>query len=269
VSGIATSPRGFVGSGRWDVSRWFLAGIVALAAHLGGGALALMHWPENPTSDAAAGALVVELAPMPAVAPVNTPDLAHGPQVQEAMPTQEASRQLAEPEEIALSAEPSPAPDPEVSTAPERPEPKEQPKDESAREAEREKQDDPATAVLATAPPRVDAAPSPAPPSPGRSAMLARAQATWQKALIEHLNKHKRYPEAARSRRAQGTVVVAFKLDHGGRVVTSQVTRSSGSRPLDEEALAVLQRANPLPAPPHHLSGPALELVLPIQFRIK
>jgi periplasmic protein TonB len=266
---MTASPQDIVRLRRSDVVRWLAAGIVVLIAHLGGVALALMQWPESPASDDTAGALVVELAPLPAVARVDTPDLAHGPLMQEAAPTQEASKQLPEPERITVPAEPSPAPDPQVAVAPERPEPKEQPKDEAAREAEREEQDDTATAALATAPPRVDAESSPAPPSPGRSATLARAQATWQKALIDHLNKHKRYPEAARSHRAQGTVVVAFKLDHGGRVVTSQVTRSSGSRPLDDEALAVLQRANPLPAPPDHLSGSALELVLPIQFRIK
>jgi protein TonB len=249
--------------------RWVAAGIVVLAAHLGGVALAVMHWPENPRSEDVAGAFVLELAPLPAAAPVGSPDLAHGPLMEEVAPAQEASKQRAEPEKITLPGEPSPAPDPEVSAVPERPEPKERPKDETVQQAEGEREEDSATAALATSPPRVDAQPSPAPSSPGQSATLARSQATWQKALIGHLNKHKRYPAAARSHREQGTVVVTFKLDRRGHVTASHVTRSSGSRPLDEEALAVLLRASPLPAPPAHLSGAALELVLPIHFEIR
>ena len=121
------------------------------------------------------------------------------------------------------------------------------------------------------APPRVEAQPAPsaAPPSPGRAPSLERVQASWQKRLINHLNRHKRYPDAARSRHAQGTVVVAFKIDRFGQLVASHVTKSSGSPALDDEALAVLQRASPLPAPPEQMPGAMLDLVLPIQFRIK
>ena len=63
--------------------------------------------------------------------------------------------------------------------------------------------------------------------------------------------------------------MVAFRLDSSGQVVASRVTKSSGSQALDDEALAVLKRASPLPAPPEQIAGPMLDLVLPIQFRIK
>jgi len=62
---------------------------------------------------------------------------------------------------------------------------------------------------------------------------------------------------------------VAFKLDRSGQLVASHVKKRSGSPALDDEALAMLQRASPLPAPPDQIPGPMLELVLPIQFSIK
>jgi periplasmic protein TonB len=62
---------------------------------------------------------------------------------------------------------------------------------------------------------------------------------------------------------------VAFRLDRSGQLIASRVTKTSGSPALDEEALAVLKRASPLPAPPAQIPGPMLDLVLPIQFRIK
>ena len=64
-------------------------------------------------------------------------------------------------------------------------------------------------------------------------------------------------------------IIVAFKLDRTGQVVASHVTASSGSPVLDDEAMAVLKRASPLPAPPDQILGPMLDMVLPIQFRIK
>ena len=241
--------------------------------HVGGVGLAFMQWPEQ-EAEHAAGALVMELVPVLAVTPVDSPDIAHGPLVQEAVATPQAVRESVQ--EVAKGIpllEPSPAPEPEVALPTPRPEAKEEARQEKAKEPVPEKQEaeQASAALLATAPPRAEAQPAPsaAAPSPGQAPSIARVQASWQKRLIDHLNRHKRYPDAARSRRAQGIVVVAFRLDGSGQVVASRVTKSSGSLALDDEALAVLKRASPLPAPPEQIAGPMLDLVLPIQFRIK
>ncbi len=261
-------------SRRARISRWAGAAVVVCAMHLGGAALALMHWPQEQEAEDAAGALVVELAPLLAAAPVDSPDVAHGPLMQESVLTPQATKEVIE--EVAKDLpliEPSPAPEPEVALPMPRPEAKEEPKEEEAKEPVPNQQTpEQASAVpLTMAPPRVEAQPAPsaAPPSPGRAPNLERVQASWQKRLIDHLNRHKRYPEAARDRRTQGTVIVAFKLDRTGQVVASHVTASSGSPVLDDEAMAVLKRASPLPAPPDQILGPMLDMVLPIQFRIK
>ena len=113
------------------------------------------------------------------------------------------------------------------------------------------------------APPRVEAKeepPAAAAPSPSASAAVARAQAAWEKALVSHLNRFKRYPDQARARSNQGDVAVQFTIDRLGSLVASRVVRSSGSSALDEEALAVLQRASPLPAPPGQIAGTTFDL---------
>ncbi len=193
--------------------------------------------------------------------------------MQEAVLTPEASQKtVAEVAKDIPLVEPSPAPEPEVALPMPRPEVKEEPKKEELKEEVPEQQnpEQASAAPLTTAPPRVEAEPVPsAAPSRGSAPSLSHAQASWQKKLIDHLNRHKRYPDEARSHRAQGVVIVAFRLDRAGQLVDSHVTKSSGSPALDEEAMAVLKRANPLPAPPDQIAGSMLDLVLPIQFRIK
>jgi protein TonB len=104
-------------------------------------------------------------------------------------------------------------------------------------------------------------------PSPGAAAEALRAQASWTKLLIAQLDSHKRYPGEARAQGHRGTVSIQFSLDRAGHLMTANVLKSSGSRHLDEEALALMKRAGPLPAPPEDLANVAL--TLPINFNIK
>jgi TonB family protein len=87
--------------------------------------------------------------------------------------------------------------------------------------------------------------------------------------LAAHLERFKRYPDKARARGDQATTTVAFTIDHDGRLVTSRVVQSSGSQTLDEETLAMLVRAQPLPKPPDNVLVSELSFVVPIKFSIK
>jgi protein TonB len=261
-------------SRRSRISRWASAAVIVVAAHVGGAALAFIHWQEDDTADDVAGAISVELAPLPAATPVDSPDVAHGPLMEEAVQTPQASKQTVQ--EVLKETpvvEESPAPEPEVVLPKPRPVEEKKSDEHETKDAVPEQQtpDQASAAPLTTAPPRVEAQPSPAAanPVPSAATNVARVRARWERALINHLNHYKRYPDAARNRGSQGVVVVAFTIDRSGQVIASQVARSSGSPPLDEEGLAVLKRASPLPAPPEQMAGAALELTLPIQFRIK
>ena len=85
-------------------------------------------------------------------------------------------------------------------------------------------------------------------PDLGTGESLRRMRTTWQKELAVHLNKYKRYPEDRTTGGAQ--VVVSFVLDRVGHVLSSRVVTGSGDQAFDDAALAMLERANPVPPPP-------------------
>jgi periplasmic protein TonB len=96
-----------------------------------------------------------------------------------------------------------------------------------------------------------------------------RAIARWESVLAAHLERFKHYPDKARARGDQGTATVAFTIDHDGRLVTSRIVQSSGSEMLDEETLAMLVRAQPLPKPPDNVLDSELSFIVPVKFNIK
>jgi periplasmic protein TonB len=251
------------------LGRWAGAVIVVCALHIAGAELALMHWEEE-VDENAQGTLSVEMAPLPSVAPVDTPDLAHGPLTQDATPTPEAAEKRKE--EIVKDlppVDPSPAPEPEVALPRPQPEKEKPEKDEDkAAVVERPSPAEAAQEQIATAPPRVEAQPAPSSaPSAGLSASLARAQARWQNGLMAKLSRFKRYPEAAHG--AKGVAVVRFTVDRSGRVVAAEVLKSAGSSILDEEAVALIYRASPFSPPPDELPEELLQNDLPVRLGMK
>jgi protein TonB len=117
--------------------------------------------------------------------------------------------------------------------------------------------------------------PKPEPPSEEKQATAPpqanapRAIARWESALAAHLERFKRYPQEARARGDQGTATVAFTIDHEGRLVSSRIVQSSGSAMLDEETLAMLARAQPLPKPPDNVLDSELSFIVPVRFNIR
>jgi protein TonB len=91
--------------------------------------------------------------------------------------------------------------------------------------------------------------------------------AKWESRLTVWINRHKRYPSAAKSRGAQGNVNVTFTVDASGRVMSARVARSSGDPDLDRAALAVLQGAT-VPAPPPEL-GARVSRTAPFVFNLR
>jgi len=92
------------------------------------------------------------------------------------------------------------------------------------------------------------------------------ASVDYMARLRAWLEQHKRYPRRARLRRQQGTTMLSFVVDRTGTVVEYSIRESSGYRLLDEEAVAMIERAQPLPAFPEDMSQRRLQLVVPVQF---
>src|SRR5262249_24560962 len=94
---------------------------------------------------------------------------------------------------------------------------------------------------ITTAPPPSEAKLANAAAAPGLSTISEKAQANWQKSLVAHINRYKRYPTEARTHKVEGIVSVEFTLDRSGQILSSRVAHSSGSVVLDEEAVALLR----------------------------
>lgn len=91
-----------------------------------------------------------------------------------------------------------------------------------------------------------------------------RMRSTWQKELVAHLDRHKKYP----GERAQSAaVIVGLVLDRSGHVVSSSIVKSSGDKAFDDAAIAMLRRSDPVPAPPPLVADDGLSFTLPVNFR--
>jgi periplasmic protein TonB len=96
------------------------------------------------------------------------------------------------------------------------------------------------------------------------------AKINWRSRLQGHLMGFKRYPPSARKQRQQGTATVRFVVNKDGNVLSAQLFKSSGVAVLDNEALALIKRAQPLPSPPAGLLlHGQITLTLPIDFELK
>lgn len=129
--------------------------------------------------------------------------------------------------------------------------------------------------IQTVTPPPVMAAPPPAAAAP----VAPPAQAAPQKGtgetrdsflgrLLAQLNRFKQYPRAARQAHIEGVVMLHFVMDADGKVQRFEIAKSSGRPVLDNEALALIQRAQPLPALPADFPTRTLDAVVPIEFSL-
>ncbi|OOZ42367.1 hypothetical protein BOW53_00590 [Solemya pervernicosa gill symbiont] len=111
-------------------------------------------------------------------------------------------------------------------------------------------------AVAAAEP--VVAAPPPASSGPSPEQM-ASAKADYLARLVKHIESNKFYPSAARRRRIEGAVDVAFQIDQRGEI--TELSCDGKNRLLHKAACKAIESSRPLPEPPS-----ALGARLPISF---
>ena len=243
---------------RTDWLRWVACGTVVLGLHAGGAAgLAMWHEPILPGDSGAP--IVVTLAPI-AAAPNETVDnLAPGPLQEKFDPPPEPPVEKQE-AKIEDKIEPPPDVKPEVVLPP--PEPI-KPPPKKVEPVQRQR------APATTAPqrqPRVAALS--AAPAVGTAESRADA-ASWHGLVRAQIERHKSYPDEARAHGDKGVVQLAFTIDRAGRVLSSAITRSSGSAALDQKALATARRAQPFPPPPADVPGTRFAFTVPLKFNIR
>ena len=76
-------------------------------------------------------------------------------------------------------------------------------------------------------------------------------------------------PGAAQSRKEEGVVLLSFSLDRSGHVLAHSIARSSGYADLDNEVMAMIMRAEPLPPFPESMPQTRIDLTVPIRFSLR
>ncbi len=236
---------------RREFARWSLAGAVVLAAHVGLAASYLILRNPDPNGMPLAPAVIMDLAPLP-VAPASELDIAVGPQMQESLVPPEPKPQ----EQLEKLEPPPPVENPVVATPEPKPivEPKPEPKPKAPR---------------TTAAPRspLHTGSVAAAPAPGANA--SAFSPSWINTLFSHLLHYRQYPSSAQSARQEGVVTLSFTMDRNGRVLSRHIARSSGYAALDAEALAMVERAQPLPAFPPSMPESTRSFTAPIRFSLR
>lgn len=245
---------------------WGMAGLAALAFHACAAALALTLDPGE--ADAALGAPATEVSIEFAAPKAEATDLPPGPEAEDSAASPALQEQRAEVEKTdAPKATPTETEDPDRVVSPDAPEkPSEEPlKSRVTTHASTE-----SVASEAAAPQAIENAPE-APrqvaPAQGTGESAQRVRAAWQKELVAHINRNKRYPAGPARRNEE--ITLSFTLDRLGRVVAVNVVRSSGDRAFDEAAMAMMRRSDPVPMPPARVADEGLTFTLPILFRAK
>jgi periplasmic protein TonB len=247
---------------------WILAAVGALALHIGGAALAIAHLRSDDVDDSL-GAPAIEIG-LEMMSPHLEPtDLPPGPDADASVASPALAEQKAEVKETELPKDvPTETEDADRAVTPDD---QKKPKEDDAKlAAVQTSASTESVAAEATATPSSEAiqqGPRSVAPAQGTGESAQRMRATWQKELIAHLDKHKRYP-ASRSQKS-AEIVIGFALDRTGHVLSTSIVKGSGDAAFDEAALAMVRRSDPVPQPPPLVADEGLSFTLPVIFRIK
>ena len=260
------------------LARWGGSLLVVLGAHALVAVGALSWHVAMEEAPATPPAVMIDLAPLPETPPAEPPPTLESMLPQPEMPPEPVIEPEPEPEPLPEITPEPPPPVPAEVALPEpppkpKPKPKEEPKPRPKAEPPKPRPEPQVPAKPVTEAP-ASAAPSAAPPAgaPTQAVPVARnsnAVPTWHGAVVGHLERYKRYPRIARMRNQQGVPQVHITLDRQGRVLAVRLHKGSGFEALDEETLALVQRASPLPAPPPEAAQDRIELVVPVQFFLR
>jgi len=254
-----------------DLRRWAISAAIVVLAH-GAIAAGMVPWREDIEPAEPAAAIVVEFAPLPVAPDAPPTEIAPGPEqvMSEASPERPVEHVEDEQKiEEKVASKPVEEPPPEIKPAPNPDVALEPPHQEVTPPQPQELRTPAPTTSAPQALPEQTAA-LPAAPAQGQiTRNTSNAVPTWKTQIVALLERNKRYPESAQSHHQQGIAQVFFSLDRQGRVIDSRIVRSSGASALDEEALALLRRAQPFPPPPRELPSERVDLSVPIRFNLK
>jgi periplasmic protein TonB len=253
----------------WNASRrlWIGAAAGAVMLHLGGGALALAHLRSDDPDDAL-GTPAIEIGLEMTAPKVDPTDLPAGPDSDASVASPALAEQKAEVKQTDLPKDtPTETDDADRLVTPNE---VKKPVEEQAKVATVEtKASQESVAAEATSAPSVENVPDgrSVAPAQGTGSTAQRIRATWQKELIAHLDKHKRYPADRVLKGAE--IMVGFVLDRMGHVLSTSIVKGSGDPSFDAAALDMIRRSDPVPQPPPLIADEGLSFTLPVIFKVK
>ena len=247
---------------------WIFAGLGALALHLGGAALAVAHLSSVDLDDDL-GAPAIEIGLEMTSPHLEPTDLPPGPDTEASVASPAITEQKAELKDSELPKDtPTETEDPDRVVTP--------------NDSQKPKEDDTKVATVQTSASTesvaAEAAATPSSenipegkrsvaPAQGTGESARRIRASWQKELIAHLDKHKRYPAERSLKSAE--ILVSFALDRMGHVLSTSIVKGSGDAAFDQAALAMVRKSDPVPPPPPAVADEGLNFTLPVIFRVK
>lgn len=92
---------------------------------------------------------------------------------------------------------------------------------------------------------------------------------TYYSLFARHLGRHLEYPALSKLLGEEGGVLVRVLIKRDGTLVSAGIEESSGFEALDEEAVAVVLRAQPFPPPPIVIPGDPITLFMPVEFHVE
>ncbi|MGA7996099.1 MAG: energy transducer TonB [Bradyrhizobium sp.] len=247
---------------------WVFAGLGALALHLGGAALAVAHLSSADLDDDL-GAPAIEIGLEMTSPHLEPTDLPPGPDTEASVASPAIAEQKAELKDSELPKDmPTETEDPDrVVTPNDSQKPKE---DDTKIATVQTSASTESVAAEATATPSSENIPEgkrSVAPAQGTGESVRRIRATWQKELIAHLDKHKRYPAERSLKSAE--ILISFALDRMGHVLSTTIVKGSGDVAFDQAALAMVRKSDPVPPPPPAVADEGLSFTLPVIFRVK
>lgn len=244
---------------------WIAAAAVAVSLHLACAALAYVRMQPDPDSDDL-GAPGIEIGIELTSPQKSATDLPPGPDTEASVATPAVAEKMAKVKEEELPKE-----TPVVTQEPDQQATldKNKPTDEKPNDKMKAKASEESVAQEATAAPSLPnaiEAQKSVTVDQGTGESRQRVRVTWQKELLAHLDKHKKYPSNRNQTAAK--IVLSMNLDRTGRVLSVGVIESSGDEAFDEAARAMVMRASPVPPPPPLVADEGLSFTMPVVFRV-
>jgi protein TonB len=244
---------------------WIFAAVTAVALHVGGAALAIVHL-QTDEGDDSLGAQGIEIGLDLASPRTEVVDLPPGPDSDASAASPALAEQKAVEKETDLpKAIPNASEDPDRIV--------------TTNDSKKPKEDDPKLAAVETTASQESVAQEATAQQVFENAKESekstvvnqglgkdkqRLTADWGRKISAYFELHKKYPA---DRRKETTVKVSLVLNRRGNVVSVDIREPSGDAAFDEAALSMIRRSDPVPLPPAGLTDDQFSFSLDVNFK--